>query len=164
MEEPDDLPADAPISWIAKDMSGACAELEHPADLFLEIRGRDLDELFENALYGFYSQVADLEKVERENVMDLDARGDSLDEALRTLLAEALYRFGTEGFVADAARVTVLTDRASGDVRATARLWGGRPERRPGSPSTEVKAVTYHRLTVAEIAGGGWRATVLFDV
>jgi SHS2 domain-containing protein len=164
MEGPDDFPADAPVSWFERDMSGAYTELEHPADLFLEIRGRDLDELFENALYAFYSQVADLEKVEGRNVASLDVRESSLDEALRTLLAEALYRFDIEEFIAVAARVTVQTDRADGDVRVTARLWGGRPERQPGSLSTEVKAVTYHRLAVTQTSGGGWRATVLFDV
>jgi SHS2 domain-containing protein len=176
MEESDDLRAagagdpraEVPVAWVDKDMSGVYAELAHPADLFLEIRGRDVDELFANALYAFYSQVADLREVGGRDVMEFDVRGGSLDETLRALLAEALYRFDTLGFVAAWARVTVRTERepAGGTdaVRVTARLWGGRPERQPGSLLTEVKAVTYHRLAVAQTPGGDWRATVLFDV
>jgi SHS2 domain-containing protein len=180
MEEPDRPPdeaeggsvTEAPVAWVDRDMSGAYGELEHPADLFLEIRGRDVAELFENALYAFYSQVADLEGVEARAVTDLDVRGGSLDEALRAMLAEALYRFDTQGFAAVSARVAVRADRGAqvaGDglaetVRVTARLWGGRPPRHPGSLLTEVKAVTYHRLTVAQTRDGDWRATVLFDV
>ena len=180
MEEPDhlpdetegDSPAEAPVSWAAKDMSGAYDELEHPADLFLEITGRDVADLFENALYAFYFQVADLEGVEARDAADFDIQEGSLGEALRAVLAEALYRFDTEGFVAVSARVAVRAERgmvAAGDipakgVRVTARLWGGRLPPRQGSRLTEVKAVTYHRLTVAQTPGGEWRATVLFDV
>ena len=76
------------------------------------------------------------------------------------------------GFVAVSARVAGRAERgmvAAGDipakgVRVTARLWGGRLPPRQGSRLTEVKAVTYHRLTVAQTPGGEWRATVLFDV
>jgi SHS2 domain-containing protein len=180
MEEPDRLPdeaeedslVEAPLDWVARGMSGAYRELEHPADLFLEITGRGVADLFENALYAFYSQVAVLEGVEARDVADLDIRAGSLDEALRAVLAEALYRFDAEGFVAVSARVAVHADREAagaddclaGGVRVTARLWGGRPPRQPGSLLTEVKAVTYHLLTVAETQDGDWRATVLFDV
>jgi SHS2 domain-containing protein len=171
-EAEDDPAAEFPSAWVARDMSGAWRELEHPADLFLEIKGRDPADLFENALYAFYSQVADLEGVKARDVVDLDIHAGSLDEALRAVLAEALYRFDTEGFVAISGRVAVRADDGAvgvvhapdTDVRATARLWGGRPAPQPGSGLTEVKAVTYHRLTVAPTGDGDWRATVLFDV
>ena len=39
-------------------------ELDHPADLFLEITGQDLPTLFENALFALYDQVAELEGFE----------------------------------------------------------------------------------------------------
>ena len=39
-------------------MSGAYVELEHPADLFLEIRAPDLPTLFGNALYALYDQAS----------------------------------------------------------------------------------------------------------
>lgn len=188
-------------------MSAAVRELEHPADIFLEIRGRDPDELFENALYALYSQMVDLAAVGDNQGLVVRVQGSSLEDALRALLAEALYRFETQGFAAGKAKVKVRVkvsvpgDRTGassgtanagggptqgsdgagpaagegvantvidastgrGRVKVTANLWGGRPVSRD-SVLTEVKAVTYHRLSVLRDPAGLWRATVLFDV
>ena len=83
-------------------MSGAYAELDHPADVWLEVRAPDLPQLFENALYAFYRQIVDLETVRPRREVALDAAGDSVESALRALLAEALFRFETDGFLAAA--------------------------------------------------------------
>lgn len=93
--------------WVARDMSGAYVELEHPADVFLEIRGPSLEELFENGLYAFYDHAADLRGVSSGQEMRLEISGASPAEALRGLLAEALYRFETDGFVGAAAEVEI---------------------------------------------------------
>lgn len=159
-----------PDLWTSLDMSGTFTELEHPADLLLEIRGGDVERLFENSLYALYSQIADLSAVPEQRSLTLDAHGPSVPEALRALLAEALYRFDVEGFVATRARVTVRgwrgpaeAARAADQVSATAQTWGG--DARPsGALLAEVKAVTYHRLAVTQLPTGAWQATVLFDV
>lgn len=165
--------------WMTKDMSNAFVELEHAADLFLEIRADDLPGLFENALYAFYCQVAELDSVGTGGEMVLEARGASLDDALRALLAEALFRFETEGFIGAAAEVT-LQDSAvdfsaepdgsreplavASRFHVVARLWGEEADRRRHALLAEVKAVTYHRLKVSQTPDRGWRATVLFDL
>lgn len=159
-----------PALWTSVDMAGTFTELEHPADLFLEIRGGDVERLFENSLYALYSQIADLRAVPEQRSLALEVRGPSVQEALRTLLAEALYRFDVEGFVATRARVRVMgrrgqieAARAADEVSVAAQLWGG--DARPsGALLAEVKAVTYHRLAVSQRPDGEWRATVLFDV
>ena len=51
-----------------------------------------------------------------------------------------------------------------GRVQVTAHLHGETIDKRRHTLLTEVKAVTYHRLTVDRTPEGGWRATVLFDV
>lgn len=146
-------------------MSAAYLELEHPADLLLEIHGRSLEDLFENALFAFYSQVADPTEIPPLEPATFAVLERSPDEALRAVLAEALYRFDTEGYVAGAASVKAVTDADLPElVRVTASLCGTRPPRRPGDLLTEIKAVTYHQLTVKEVAPDTWRATVLFDV
>ena len=144
-------------------MSGVFTELDHAADLFLEVHGRDLDGLFENALYAFYSEAVDLGLVTGREKSTIRIREGSLDAALRSLLAEALYRLDADSFAAASARVKVL--RENGDtIRVTATLWGGSLVETSGARLTEIKAVTYHRLAVSQIPGGGWKATVLFDV
>jgi SHS2 domain-containing protein len=170
-------------------MSGACAELDHPADIWLEIMGPDLPQLFENALYAFYRQIVDVKTIAPDCEVAIEAVGNSVESALRALLAEALFRFETEGFLAAGAAVTVEpagrasppADSAAGvapgpeatpervasaapGLRATARLWGERADRSRHELLAEVKAVTYHQLTATQLPEGGWRATVLFDV
>ena len=155
--------ADPPRNWRSRARDEVYAELDHPADVFLEIRGGDLPQLFENALFALYDQVVELRGFGSGHERTVVATGPTVAEALRSLLAEALYRFDTEGYVATAAAVTVAT-RQEGEVEAKARLSGEILDRKRHTLLTEVKAVTYHRLAVWEVPAGGWRATVLFDV
>lgn len=150
-------------NWAPRDRDEAYAELDHPADLFLEVRGGDLPTLFANALFALYDQLAGLDGFEARCEWTVTVQAPCLAEALRALLAEALYRFETDGLVAIGAEVTVQTT-ATGDVHAVAELHGDKVDRRHHMLLTEVKAVTYHRLAVDAAPGGGWRATVLLDV
>ncbi len=169
--------AEKPSTWVAHNREGVYRELEHPADLLLEITGFDLAGLFENALFAFYDQVAEFEGFGASREVSITVRETSPADALRALLSEALYRFETESFVAVDAEVTVETDTSSGrvetqtgetgpgtrGVKAVARLWGENAVDRH-TLATEIKAVTYHRLALERMADGTFRATVLFDV
>jgi len=148
--------------WDPAARVSAYGELDHPADVFLEVWGEDLPALFENALFALYDQLAELEgfAIEREETIAVSAPSEA--EALRALLSEALYRFGTEGFVAVRADVTI--DDLEQEVRVTAHLEGETLDKRRHTLLTEVKAVTYHRLAVDVVPEGGWRATLLLDV
>ena len=166
--------------WDPGRRAEAYSELEHPADLFLEIYGRDLPELFENGLFAFYDQVAQIEGFGARRELTLSVRESRLDEALRSLLSEALYCYDTEGFVAAGGEVRV-EGRPSAEADRTgeagtgpagpaieewsllARLWGDNADRERHTLLHEVKAVTYHRLAVSE-TGDGWKATVLLDI
>lgn len=149
--------------WDPGTRSEVYTELEHPADLWVEVWGDDLRTLFENALFALYDQMAELEGFGTERRETIHAEGSSAEEALRSLLSEALYRFSTEGFVAAKADLDVGTT-PSGGVRVTARLDGETIDSRRHTLLSEVKAVTYHQLEVERSPEGGWRATVLFDV
>jgi SHS2 domain-containing protein len=151
--------------WEAARRAEAYTELEHPSDLFLEIRGCDVPTLVENALFALYDHIADIESFEPRRAQTLEAGGAGLDDALRTLLSEALYRFDTEGFVAADGEVTVSegAPESGGPWRLSARLWGDNADRGRHTLLHEVKAVTYHRLSVSR-ADGGWRATILLDL
>ncbi len=152
-----------PRRWDPGARDEAYAELGHPADLFVEVWGEDLPALFENALFALYDQMAELEGFGTERAETIEVSGQSPEVALRSLLAEALYRFATEGFVAARAELDVSA-APEGRVRATARLHGETIDRRRHTLLAEVKAVTYHRLAIERAPEGGWRATVLFDV
>jgi ATP-dependent Lon protease len=147
----------------AVERTGVYSELNHPADLFLEIWGRDLPALFQNALFALYDQLVELEGFEERSQVTIETQGATLPDTLRSLLSEALYRFSTEGFVAVKAEVSVAVEQTNA-VRAIARLSGENVDRQRHTLLTEVKAVTYHQLAVEAAPEGGWRATVLLDV
>lgn len=155
--------AEEPRHWDPDSRDEIYTELDHPADVFVEIGGKDLPELFENALFALYDQVAELEGFGTGREETITVKGPDAAGALRSLLAEALYLFETERFVAARAKVDIQTT-SSGEVQATARLDGETLDRERHTLLSEVKAVTYHQLAVEEAPEGGWRASVLFDV
>ena len=162
--------------WATRDMSGAYVELDHPADIFLEIRGPDFPRLFENALYAFYDHVVELGSVNPHRELLLQVSAPSAAEALRRLLTEALYHFETEGFVGAAAAVEVASADGSAEAARTANaqdlagmqvkahVFGEKADKALHNLLTEVKAVTYHQLEVSGRDDGGWTARVLLDV
>ena len=152
-----------PRHWDPDSRDEVYSDLDHPADVFVEIWGEDLPELFENALFALYDQVAELQGFGTGREETITVMGPGAADALRSLLSEALYLFETEGFVAARAEVDVQTTSPD-QVQVTARLDGETLDRERHTLLSEVKAVTYHQLAVERVPEGGWRASVLFDV
>ena len=149
--------------WDLTGRSRAYAELDHPADIFIEVYGRDLPQLFENGLFAFYDQIAAIDGFDTAVKRTISAKEATPADTFRALLSEALYKFESERFVAAVATVQVNT-LSGGQVEAIAHLGGEIADRERHVLCAEVKAITYHQLTVEQMPDGGWQATVLFDV
>ncbi|GAB4244302.1 MAG: archease [Thermoleophilia bacterium] len=145
--------------WATLPRDESFRELDHPADVFLELRGRDLAELYLNGLFGLYAQVIELTGVRLEQIRPVHGSGDDPAGTLRSLLAEALYLFETERFVAGGAVIDHATEKSAG-----ASLWGETFSPEKHERLLEVKAVTYHQLKAWRTESGEWRATLIFDV
>lgn len=115
-------------------MAGTYRELDHPADLLLEVTGEGPAELAENALFALYDSVVDVDSVESRQRWSLVGRGGDTAQALRSLLAEALFLIDTEGLLGAAARVSLGTE---GGARGGPE--GGGPEGGPegGGPDDD---------------------------
>jgi len=153
---------ESPERWNPDGRDKVYAELDHPADLFLEVWGADLPALFENALFALYDQLAEIAGFETAHAETIKVEGASAADALRALLSEALYRFSTGRFVA--VRATVSVEQTGSNLEVLAELHGEKADPTRHTLLSEVKAVTYHQLVVEQASEGGWRATVLFDV
>jgi len=131
--------------------------IAHTADLRMEVRGSSLEELMLNAAAGL-AELLDTEPVIiSEAELDVLVTGDGPDELLVDWLREILYQNQTRAFVPLAAEIVELTETS-----LKARLVGGlRPEER--EPSQEIKAVTYHGLSVVE-TDSGLVAKIVFDI
>lgn len=131
---------------------------EHTADLGLRVRAPDLATLFAEAGRGLTSMiVANLDQVKPVCEIALTVPGEKPDELLFDWLTELLYLFET--------RHLLLTDFEvrfdESGLRATAR--GEEADDSRHQLEHEVKAITYHGLTV-EPADGGWLAEVIVDI
>jgi SHS2 domain-containing protein len=134
-------------------------EHEHAADIFVEVRGRDLAELYEHGLYALYANLAELGGVRAAAQVSLTAQGADPAETLRALLGEALYQFENTGFLAGSAKVEEAQPQS---VRAL--LEGETLDRTRHVLLGEIKAVTYHQLWAGQGADGVWAAKFILDV
>lgn len=133
-------------------------EIEHTADIGIVVRADSAAALFEKAALALYALMVETGCVERRGERVVAASGQSWAELLQAWLSEILVLFSTEEFVAGEVVVEELhPDRVRG------RLCGERFDPARHEFRGEVKAVTFHDLTVG-VDQDGWRARVIFDV
>jgi SHS2 domain-containing protein len=130
--------------------------LEHTADIGLRVRGQTIQQVFENAIQGLL-EILGAHGVRRGRghrvVVPLDA-GDP-GGTLVDLLNEVIYLIDR-----DHARIAEVEVASNGPSVVAHLDWAPSTEPLPG---TELKAATYHQLTV-EQTDAGYEATVFFDV
>jgi len=142
----------------ARDPGPLAREIEHTADLGLEIEAPTLGVLFERAGLAVLGLVVDLAAVEPRTRIDLGVAADGHEALLHDWLQTLLLRLQTDGFALSELGVEAVdTDRVRG--------WGaGEPlDRARHAIYTEIKGVSYHELAVRETATG-WLARVILDV
>ncbi len=131
---------------------------EHTADLGLRARAATLDELFADMARALTATlVEDVAAIQPQETVRLRIDGDDLVYLLFDWLNEVLYRFDAEGWLAADFAVRVADDGLDAELRGE-----------PVDPSRhrldhEVKAITYHGLTVARTPDG-WLAEVIVDI
>jgi SHS2 domain-containing protein len=138
---------------------------DHTADMGVEICGRTKKELFANAAFALFDiLIQDIDNKKKANRRDQErvkirtVDGADVADLLINFLRELLYLFNgmrlvvNHGMIADCSNKRLV-------VKLTVEPYD--PKRH--LIKTELKAVTYHSLTV-EKTKSGWRARVIFDV
>lgn len=131
--------------------------LPHTADVIVEAWGEDRDACFEQAvagLVGVFASTGDT-PAGREHTVRLD--GDDPEDLLVELLDEVLFLLDARAEVVATAAVRTHP----GGLEAT---FGLVPVAEVDVVGAVPKAVTYHRLSVGPVEGGGWRSRVTVDV
>jgi len=131
---------------------------DHTADLGLRARAHDLDTLFADAARGLFSLlVANLDAVWPVEEKTYQVAGDETDYLLRDWLGELLHTFHSERLAFVEFNVCVTRD----GLTATCR---GEPiDATRHEIDHDVKAITYHGLSVKQTADG-WLAEVIADI
>ncbi len=129
--------------------------VEHTADWALQLRGRDLMELFANAARGMaYLLAGDTSALPLEHARDVVLEAHDAEELLVLWLGEMAYWAERDGLVFPEAE---LFERTPQKLAGTVR--GGRPP----ELQKHIKAVTYHDLAIRR-TDDGLEVTVVFDV
>jgi SHS2 domain-containing protein len=129
--------------------------LEHTADIGLRARGATLEELFTNAASGLLEILG---AAARDGSIEDEIALDAQDRAalLVYFLDELIYLVDGRG-----ARIADTSVRFETPTRLRAQVrWAPSDEPLDG---TELKAATFHQLSLEE-RDGGYEATVFFDV
>jgi SHS2 domain-containing protein len=133
-------------------------EIDHTADVGLELEAPTLPLLFEHAGLAMVALMIDLSAVEARERVPLVIEADDREALLRDWLQALLVRFQAGGFAPCELAVETMSECA-------VRGWGAGERVDPARHTllTELKGVTYHQLAVRETATG-WCARVILDV
>jgi SHS2 domain-containing protein len=132
--------------------------LDHTADIGIEFWGKTKKELFENAVEAMFDLIVDLTGINNVNDKVVTIKGTDAEDLLVNFLREALYLFNGKKWIIKQCK---LLEMKSGQI--VAQLQGEPYDSDKHQLKTEIKAVTYHGLSVEKTARG-WKAKVIFDV
>jgi len=137
-------------------------EIDHTADVALEVEAPDMATLFERAGRGtvwlLFGRVPD--HVEEGEARSVERAADDLPSLLRDWLQDVVFWHETEGWVFRSLGKEALSEDDDGRARLAGPASGGVTRQ---DPVREIKGVTRHGLVV-ERRGDRWFARVVFDV
>ena len=132
--------------------------LEHTADIGIMVEGKDLKSLFKNAGMALFQISSEKIKSSKEPLhkMVVNLRSDNVEDLFVNWLNELLSLSAVEGMIFEDYQIDAIDD-----THIEAVAFGG--EIQNYKVNTEIKAATYHQLSVKN-TGKGWCAEVIFDV
>lgn len=128
-------------------------EVEHTADLELEVWGPDMAAVLEEAARGMYGLMAVEVSEDSRRHHQFEIQADDREQLMVSFLEELLYLADSEDLAFDGFLLRVE------DTQLIAHLEGGFMITR----SRDIKAVTFHSLKIGK-SGSGLRTNVVFDV
>lgn len=132
--------------------------IEHTADIGVEVRAGTVSELFKGAAYAMLSLMVDVSGVCAGIKRGIELEAEDLDELMFVWLNELLFVMESERLVFSGFDVSVT------GLRLAAVIHGEPLEEGRHSFNSEIKAATYHGLSIERTDDGGWKARVIFDV
>jgi len=139
---------------------GCFSEVEHTADLGLDLSGPDPAAVLEAAQRGLVEALfGETPEVSVTDEIDVDLSEETWPDLLKAWCERLYMLLEEEAFLPLECEVEAS---APDDVRA--RIRGARLGRLELARASELKAVTYHQLAFAPTGSGVWRARVIFDV
>jgi SHS2 domain-containing protein len=144
-------------------MAKECHTFDHPADVGLAARADSLGELLEALAEGMADLICPRATVRPAQSRPIevhagDESGPDVEELAHDFLSGVLAEIQERHFLVSAAKLSRVSE-----TEAVGELTGEPYDPQRHDIRVEVKAVTYHQLTVVRV-GGTWTATVILDL
>ncbi len=131
---------------------------DHTADFGLRIFGDNPQKLFGNAAFALSDLISERERVAGRERIEIHAAGEDWPDLMFNWLRELLHLWTGKEFLVLEVKISAISE-----YELTAQAIGEVYDPEKHVLREEIKAVTYHRLTV-EPTGNGWEAEVILDV
>src|SRR3989338_2517359 len=133
-------------------------QFPHTADIGVRVYGSDLKELFENAAFGMFDILADLEGMKTSVTQDFELSAPNDEELLVAWLDELLYNFYTKSIIFSDFKAAELEGG-----RLKAKAFGRPVGENRNRLKTEIKAATYSNFKIKKTPDG-YEVSIVFDV
>lgn len=139
-------------------------QIGHTADIGLEVWGKNLKELFQNAANGMFDMIVEMSGFTRtacggtRTVFNVSLNVTIVEELLVRWLEENLYIFGVKKHFPLEYRFKMITGN-----KLEAEIMAIPLDGISFKVLHDVKAVTYHNLVIEE-EKGRFRTTIIFDI
>lgn len=132
--------------------------IEHTADIGIRVRGKDLKSLFKNAGLAIFQISAEkqITKGVKQKEISIVQKADNLKELFVNWLNELISLSSAKGLIFEDLKINKLSE----DSMEASAIGSDIKNYRINS---EVKAATYHELSIEKI-DSGWEAEVILDV
>ncbi len=133
-------------------------EIDHTADIGIEVEADTPSELFQCAGMALFSLMVQPRGIEAREVREGTVHAEGWEQLFHDWLSYLLRQFLQDGFIAATIAIAAIDEH-----HIHARLIGEKLDYDRHEFETEIKAVTYHQLSVT-CEPGRCRARVIFDV
>jgi SHS2 domain-containing protein len=132
--------------------------MDPTADCGIQVTGIDLKTLYENAGLALFHLIAGVHREKTDRTHEVRVSGSDWPDLMVDWLRELLYFWnGNELLINDIEIKEILPFQITAAIHT--KTFNPKQHRL----NHDIKAVTYHRIQVAQTQGG-WKARIVFDV
>lgn len=132
--------------------------IDHIADLGIIVKGPDVKGLFIRAAQAMTDLMVKGEIRDKTARRDVLIEGEDFPDLMVRWLGEILYLFEGENLIVNSIEI-----KSIGPIKLEATLTVTSFEPKRHRVLREIKAVTYHQISVDKV-NDGWEARVIFDI
>jgi SHS2 domain-containing protein len=132
--------------------------IDHTADLGIIVKGPDVRNLFILAAQAMTDLMVEGDISDKTSIRDVSLQGEDFPDLMVRWLGEILYLFDGENLIVNSIKIKSISPTK---LKSTLTLTSFEPEHH--QVIREIKAVTYHQISVDKTKDG-WQAKVIFDI